>query len=278
MGKKIVVYIVNFFLMVAIVVLASLLIFSSTILDKQYVLGALKDNNYYDKTDFDIKDTFKNYIMQSGLEESILEDLYNKEKLNSDINNVIDGIYENKEVDIDTDGIKSTLDSRINETLKENNRKPTQSDKESIQIFENTIVEVYEDGIILSKSVVGRIGDVVAKVITLVQKAKVAVIVAVVALIIVIVAINRNVQDSMRAFGAAILSSGLIFIALKLFIGKRLQYVLILNNTFSDMLINTSEAIVSTFLNAGIVMAIVGLLIIIAGSIQKKEAEYNRRH
>lgn len=278
MGKKIMVYIINFFLVVAITGMISLLIFSNTILDKKYMIDTLNKNNYYEKTDFDIKDTFKNYILQSGLDESILDGLYDKEKLYGDINLVIDGIYENKDVKIDTEGIRGILNDRINDTLKENNRVPDKNEKESIQIFVDTIVEVYEDGVIISQSTVNKINDVLAKVVSLVKKAQIALVAVIVILVIIIIAINRNIQQSIRAFGAAILSSGIIFVALKILIGKRLHYILIINNTFSDTLINTTESIISIFLNTGIVMTIIGVVGIIIGSLSKKEKVQKGRH
>lgn len=271
MGKKVIVYIINFFLVIAITVLASLLIFSNTILSKQYMIDILQKNDYYNKTDFDIKDMFKNYIMQSGLEEGILEGLYDKDKLNNDINMIIDGIYENKEVKIDTDGIRNILNSRIDETLKQNHRVPDKAERESIQIFVNTIVETYEEGVVISQSTVNRIGKIFVKLKSLVEKALIATIIVIAVLVITIIAINKNIQACFRVFGASILSCGIIFSALKLLIGKRLHYVLIINNTFSDTLINLSEKIVNLFFTTGIVMAVLGISMIVIGSFTKGE-------
>lgn len=270
MGKKIIVYIVNFFLTVSILALVCLLILSSTILNKQYMISKLNENNYYDRTNYDIQDTFRNYIMQSGLEESILDGLYDDNKLNNDINSVADAIYDDKDLDIETDTIRNTLNNRIDVALKDNHRVPDNSDKESIKEFVDTIVDVYAEGVAYSQDTVNKIGDTLAKVLSFVQKAKVVIIVAIIAIAIIIIVINNNIQESIRAFSSAVLSCGIIFILLKLLIGKRLHYILIFNNTFSDTLINISEAVVNTVLTTGIVMIIFGLVGIVIGSITMK--------
>lgn len=266
MGKKIVVYIIDFFLTIAILGLVCLFVFTGTVFNKEYMVGKLEENNYYKRTDNDIKDTFKNYIMQSGLEESILEGLYNDDKLNNDINSVVNAIYDDTELKIETDSIRDTLNTRIDVTLKENHRTPDKEEKESIKEFVDTIVEVYDDGVAYSEETIKKIGDVFSKVISLLQKAKIGVIVAVICLVIIILVVNRNLQDSVRAIGASVLSCGIIFVAIKLLIGKRLHYILIFNNTFSDTLINISEAVMNTVWIIGIVMAIIGIVAIVIGS------------
>ena len=76
MVKKIIIYIMNFFLVIFIFTLSSLLIFSNTILNKQYIKEILEKNNYYEKTYYNIQNDFENYILQSGLDKDILNNLY----------------------------------------------------------------------------------------------------------------------------------------------------------------------------------------------------------
>ena len=154
MIKKAIIYILNFLLVICFVTLFLVHITSVTILDKQYVVKCLEQSNYYEKTYYNIQEEFKNYVMQSGLEESILDNLYNQEKVNSDINQVIDSIYENKEIHIEILNLRKTLDNRIKEVLEQNNRKPDAEEELAIQTFEDTIVEVYENGIIYAKEYV----------------------------------------------------------------------------------------------------------------------------
>lgn len=275
--KKGIVYIINLFLVICIFALSSILIFSNTILSKQYVLGVLEKNNYYERTYHDIQDGFKNYIMQSGLDESVLEDLYSQEQVKQDIDMVINGIYENKNIKVDTQLIKKTLDDRISKVLKQNNRVPDREEKEAIQTFENAIVETYANGIAFSQRTVEQIGNVFAKIQNMVSIAKVALMVVIVVLIAIIVLVNRNVKETVTTMGIALLSSGILGVVLKLLLGDRMHNILMLNATFSDTVVYLIKAIINAFFTVGIVMTIIGIVAIIVGSMNKEEKQ-NRKH
>ena len=196
MIKKSVTYIISFVLSLCILLLATLLILSNTILDKHYVIGMLEKNHYYERTYEDIKDGFSNYIMQSGLEESILNDLYSKEKVVADVNMVIDSIYENKQFQIDTQIIRNKLDNRINTVLEQNNRVPDVEEREAIQIFVDAIVDTYENGIVYSSSAIERIGEVYNKGRTIIQEIKMMCIAVVAVLAIIIIILNYNIEEA----------------------------------------------------------------------------------
>lgn len=278
MIKKISTYIINFFLIICIFILSSILIFSNTVLDKQYVAKVLEKNNYYERTYYNIQEGFKNYIMQSGLEEDVLEDLYDKQKVNNDINMILDTIYENKDINIDTESMKKKLDDRINSVLKEKNRIPDGEEKEAIQTFENAIIETYTSGIAYSQNLVKQIGNIYAKIQPILAKAQAIIIFLLVILIAIIILINRNVKKSVETIGIAVLSIGILGIALKLLIGDRMHHILILNTAFSESLIYLIKSIVDTFFTVGIVMAVLGIIAIITSNINRREkARLERR-
>lgn len=279
MIKKGIVYILDFALIICIVVLSSILIFSNTILSKQYMISVLEKNNYYEKVYYDIQDGFKNYIMQSGLEESILEDLYNQEKVNKDISIVLDVIYENKDEKIDTDVIRKTLDDRINKVLKENNRTPDREEKEAIKAFEDAIVETYSNGIAYSQKYIGKIGNVFVKVQEILSIAKIGIAGVIVVLLVMIMVINGNLKENAKTIGIALLASGILEISIKLLLGTRLHNILILNTIFSDTLVYVIKEIVNSFFTVGMAMAIIGLAAIVLGSMNQLEKKQEiRKH
>lgn len=270
MLKKIVVYIINFLLVILIFLLSSLLILSNTVLNKQYVKNVLIKNDYYGRTYANIKEDFKNYIMQSGLQESILEDLYDREKVNSDIDMVIDSIFENKKLSIDTKTITKKLDNRINAVLENNNRRPEAEEREEIKIFENTIAEVYIDGIVYSSESVLEISNIYNKIQPLIIKVVNLLGVLILALLVIIFVINRNLKQNINAVGISLFSSGLLSIIIKILIGDRTHNILVLNTTFSESLIYLINSIVSIIFVTGIVMSITGFIFIIVSNIQKR--------
>ena len=110
--KKAISYIFSFVLVLMLLFLCLLAIVKSTILDEKYMLSKLEEANYYERMNGEIIEQFKNYTIQSGLSDGVLENLFTEDKLKQDINNVIDSIYTGKELEINT--------SEIRENLKEN--------------------------------------------------------------------------------------------------------------------------------------------------------------
>lgn len=271
MVKKIIIYIVNFFLCLCILLLSSLLIFSNTILNKQYVINVLERNSYYERTYYNIQEGFKNYIMQSGLEESILEDLYDREKVNNDINMVIDAIFENKDINIDTNEIVQKLDDRINDILAGNNRVPETQEREEIKIFEDTIAEVYSDEISYSMDSIKQISNMFEKIQLLLSTIKIALIIITIGMFLLIIAIGRSLKEIINTLGITLTTVGVIEIAIKILIGDRTHNILMLNSTFSASLIDLINSIINTFFYTGIIMGVVGLILIIVSSFIKRE-------
>ena len=217
-----------------------------------------------------IKEDFKNYIMQSGLQESILEDLYDREKVNTDIDMVIDSIFENKKLNIDTKTITKKLDNRINAVLESNNRKPDAIEKEEIKIFEDTISQVYNDGIVYSSESILEIANIYNKIQPLIIKIINLLGVLIMALLVIIFVINRNLKQNINAVGIALFSSGLLDIIVKVLVGDKAHNILILNTTFSESVIYLINSIISIIFVTGIVMSIIGFVLIIISNIEKR--------
>lgn len=269
MLKKIVIYIINFFFIISTFLLVSLLILSNTILSKQYVMKSLEKNNYYETIYYDIEEGFEDYIMQSGLEKDVLENLYDKQKVHNDINMVLDTIYENKELNIDTKIVKEKLHERINNVLKENNRVPGREEKEAIETFENTIIDVYNSKVVYSQKYVEQLADAYAKVQPILTKIKIALGVVSLFLLVIIIAINKSRKESVKTIGIAMLTVGILHSSLKLVIGKRVHNILILSKTFSEGVIYLVDAIVNTFFIVGIIMIVIGVATIILNNMKK---------
>lgn len=271
MVKKIIIYIMNFFLVIFIFTLSSLLIFSNTILNKQYIKEILEKNNYYEKTYYNIQNDFENYILQSGLDKDILNNLYDMEKVNSDINMVIDAIYDGSEIKVDTTKIIQELDDRINEVLKQNNREPEKEEREEIEIFENTIAQVYYDGITYSIDDVKEISNIIKQLKVAIKNIEMILIVVSILELLIILFINKSVRKNANTLGIMMLTVGIIGIAIKILIGDRTHDILILNLAFSASLIDLINSIISKFFILGVTMSVIGLVIIILSNCLKRK-------
>ncbi len=271
MVKKIFIFIINFFLIICVLLLSLLQIFSNTIFNKEYMIGLLEKNNYYEKIYYSIEDGFKNYIMQSGLDESILDDLYDKEKVTEDINMVISAMYDGTSVSIDSESIVQTLDNRINSILEQNNRQPEKEEREAIEIFEDSIATTYIDEIIYSAESIEEISSVFSKIQLLLPNIKIVLIGLIVILLALVIVINQKVLKTVNTIGIMFLTVGVIDIAIKLLIKDRVHNILILNQAFSASIIDLINSIVNSFFNLGIIAISVGVVSIVLSSFVRRK-------
>ena len=260
MIKKILNFLLNFILSVLVLVGISLNLVSNTIFNKDYIKQKLKENNFYSRAYSDIKDSFENYTMQSGLNLEILDNLITEEMVTDDINSKVDSIFNGNKVSIDTNLIRTELDARINHALEENNRVPSDSEKESIKKYEDAIVDSYQSGILYGK-------DFAIETVFL-EKAKIMDIASIVLISIILLIMNKSILKYMSFVGINLLFSGILCASIKYLLEKRIEHILILDAKFSNFLVNTLTEIIGEFYKLGIMIVIIGILFIIIGSLK----------
>ena len=143
-------YLLEFCLTVSIFITLILLILKITILNKNYFLDKLEKSDYYHELYLDINEDFSNYIMQSGFDSSIVDNLFDENSLKKVINNNVDNFYKGKEISVDTEEVEKKLETNINNYLESNNI--TASDDNELKLFVNEISNIYKDRIIIHKS------------------------------------------------------------------------------------------------------------------------------
>ena len=79
--KKVISYILSFILVLMLLSLCLLAILKSTILNEEYLISKLEEANYYERMNGEIIEQFKNYTIQSGLSDDVLENLFTEDKL-----------------------------------------------------------------------------------------------------------------------------------------------------------------------------------------------------
>lgn len=272
MIKKFTIFVMNLFLIICTFCLLSIIILNKTILNENYILSKIEENGYYEKTYNNIRDDFRNYILQSGLEEQIFENICDQEKVKNDINMVIDAIYNEKSIEIDVEQIKNTLDYTINTSLAEKNRKPNSEEKEAIATFEKSIVEVYVNNIAYSQKYIEQIGTQFNKIHILLEKIKEIILCIIIAIVILLIFINKNLCENAKNFGVVFLSIGILCICINAILGGRTNNILILNKNFSELIISILYSILNLFINYGIMFIALG----IAGILIENYLKINR--
>jgi len=272
MLKKVIINLKSFLLTINLIILTLLIVLSSTILNKNYLLNVLEKNNFYESTYHNLNDTLKGYVIQSGLEQDVILTLYDKEKVEQDIKIVIDGIYENKEITIDTKTIKTRLETIIDEQIKKNNRIMTSTDKKAIQDFVNTVLKVYEEEIIFSKDLALEVQKIYPKVTNLMTILIIIFTIIFTCLTVGILILSKNKKVIIKKLSVSFLATGILLILVKLLLNGKFQHILIINAIFSKILIYVINDIINKILLAGIIIIVLGIICSIL------EIENNQKH
>jgi len=242
---------------------------SNTVFNKQYILSALVKSDYYNKVYYKIKDDFEELSISAGVEAKELEQIYDVNQVTSDINKVIDSVYEGKELKIDTTNIIEKIDNLIKEKLEANNRVPSSDEKKSIETFEETLAKVYVNDIAFNEKAIGDVSNIFLKAQKIVDKALIPVIVASITILAVIFIVNRNIKDSFKAIATSVISCGILQIIIQILVESKVQNVLILSSAFSKTLIYTVNSILNMLFTSGIVLVVIGIVAVILTSGNK---------
>ena len=260
--KYIISIILAFLLMLSILLTVALQIVSSTILNKDYIFGKLDEANYYNNVYEQIKDSLAGYIGPSGLDEEVLENIYTREQVKEDINLIINNIYENKDDKINTEDIKEKLQNNIEASV--GSGLLTKENRNSIEDFIDKIADEYVQNI-SHDPYFEKLGIIMNKAKDIVGKVDGIIIFVPIILAVVILLLNiKQISSAIRFISISILTSGLIGIVIKLFIEAKINIsnILIINDSFSEVIKNVINSILNN-INTMSIIGIIGSIVII---------------
>ena len=221
-------YLFGFIFSVSVSLLVILLLCKFTILDKSYVKGLFVKYNYSEYIYKSIDEGMKDYMVSSGLPESILDNLYTEEDIKTELNNYLDSVYKGKEYISNREKIETKINDNINSFMKSHNL--GMSDTEELASFISEITDYYDNEIRLYK-VLDKFVVYVPKVSKYINTAFIVLgVTSIISLIIII--------WTKFYIGSSIMSSGIILVLIRLFIFNNIDYknILIFNEYFSKVL------------------------------------------
>ena len=101
MVKNIISYIPSFIMVALIIAIVAVSFLQNKVLNEDYWKMQMEQNNYYEKLEDTVNDGFENYIMQSGMDSSVFEGIYDLDKVKEDTNSIVHAILNNEEFKID---------------------------------------------------------------------------------------------------------------------------------------------------------------------------------
>lgn len=274
MIKDIISYMLSFLLAILIILTTMITFVQNKILNANYIENKLEQSEYYEKLTTTINEGLENYIMQSGMDSTIFEGIYDNERLKKDTNMLIEAMLNNGEIQLDTSDIKEKLDANIREYIKKNNLAVNPTVENQIQTFETTIINTYENSVAYSTTIVKTIGKTINMVNKILPTVFYIVIGATIFNVILLIIVNiKNKRKILNYFAVIVFTiSGLSILGIileKHFLD--IQSLTVLNDNLSviiQLFINEAYNILYVSSVAGIVG---GILFSVLGSKKKEE-------
>ena len=257
-------YIFGFIASLVLVILILLLILKFTIADKNHVLKMLKENNYYSDINDEIQEEMRFYLSSTGFTDEIINDVYDYDKLVSDINTFIDNIYLGKETKLDNKDIHSNIEKNIESYFQKSNL--SSINKDGINDLITDLVNAYDDEVELYHFIDSLIPHV-PKVINYINIGVIVCSMSLVVLLVVLIIVKY------RYYSATIMASGLILLFVRLVIIEKIDVknILIITEKFSNELRILLTKLQDILWVIAVIMIFLGLTISIVKCVKRKE-------
>ena len=209
--KTILNIILSFLLIILIAMSIVINILQDKILNKDYILSKMEENQVYLQVSREVDNGFENYIYQSGLPEDIIKDLYTEDTIKNDVNSFINALYDGTEIQISDSIIRETLDKRINEYLVSENKTLNEQGKKNVEKFEDLIVNEYKNNVNAYGSLYKTGHEFLDKLEQVIQKIKFIPIILIIAFIIFLIVNNlKNLLLTINYACISLLSLGIL--------------------------------------------------------------------
>lgn len=199
MVKNIISYILSFIMVALIIAIVAVSFLQNKVLNEDYWKMQMEQNNYYEKLEDTVNDGFENYIMQSGMDSSVFEGIYDLDKVKEDTNSIVHAILNNEEFKIDTSTIREKLDNNIRKYIKDNKVLVNKTTENQIQNFENAIINSYANSVSYSNSIVKTVSSITGKVKDVIPKIFIMVVILLIVNIVALIILNiKNIRNVLK--------------------------------------------------------------------------------
>ena len=258
-------------LTIVIIGIAAIKILSSTILDEAYVFRKLRASNYYNNIHEELKQNFENYIGPSGLEESVLDNIYTIDDIQTDTETILGNIYEGTNKKVDTSAIQERLRKNITTSL--NETKATVESQKNIDEFIEKISNEYINTI-SHTDYEETINNAYQKANKVIKYAKMALGAGVLAILTILFLLNiKTINRTFANLGIAFASAGSFMFAGYYLLNYKIKvdHLRVLNDSISTVLQSSVKDMFNQINSIGLILIIIGIVLIILGNILKKE-------
>lgn len=240
---------------ILLLILTTLGILYLTVLNKGFIKKQFTEE-HYKTVEKNIKDEMKRSMISSGINDSVIDDIFNYKTVEKSIDETLNVIYENHTYEIDTKEMQERLESNIQKYLENHNYKL--EDEKSYHEFTKSIIDIYTKEFAML--------DQVQKVGKYVQPATKIIVVpiAVLSLLLLLVLILRWKIYKRIISSCLFTNSILLLFGTKYIYNKAgLSSTYLFSETFSKILRKIINNTISYFTIISIIYIVLGLLIIL---------------
>ncbi|MBR2708405.1 MAG: hypothetical protein IKE90_03095 [Bacilli bacterium] len=257
-------YILGFLSSIIIVLVSMFFILKITVFNKNYLIKSLETSSYYDKVYDEIGKDMKNSLRSSGLDDSVVNNLYKKSDVKSDIANLVGSIYSGSKYYPSTTEIENKLRNNIDKYLKSKNI--VLEDKTILDSYISSVIEVYSK----ETSLYGYLQNYTSRFVKISNAIDFIIALGVILLVIIII-INKY-KFKIHFLGVTFLSSSMMILYLKQFIWNKIDYenILIISKAFSDVLRIILADINKYTIYLAVIFALLGFGLIFINSWKNK--------
>ena len=257
-------YILGFLASIIIVLISMFSVLKMTIFSKSYFLKSLESSGYYNKVYDEIGKDIKNSLRSSGLDYSVVNNLYKKSDVKSDIVNLVGSIYSGSYYHPSTTEIESKLNSNIQKFLSSKNI--VLEDEKTLDSYVSSVAEIYSN----QTSLYGYFQNYTSKFVKISNLIDFIIAFGII-LLVIIITINKY-KFKIHFLGVTLFSSSMMVLYLKYFILNKIDYknILIISKSFSDVLRKILIDINNYCLYFAVVFVLLGIGLIFINSWKNK--------
>ena len=262
--KALLYYIVELIMSVLIVGIINVSILKVTLYNEDYIKKLFIDNNYYDYIDKEIKNEMTNNIIPTQLPESVLDNIYTKEDIENEINNIISCMYNNKKIEINTDKVSENIRNSINKYINENNIKV--DNEKALNKIVVQMTDIYKSKMTQS-SIYNKIQKLISKTNKYIDILLIALITGFILLYIFSFILRREYNLSL-----CLLTSSFINIVSIIYLKSNinLNNIYLWDDKISELIHIVGNNIINLSFTISIILIVLAILIILIKRVKKK--------
>lgn len=266
--------VIAFFLTIAILANFLVILCSKTIMNKDYMLGLLEKNGYYEKIGTNLKNSFTEYQYQSGLPEDVFENVYLQEELKKDIDSIINYLYNGEEFSNHSENVKNRVDENITQFLEKNSIVLTEEQQQNVDNFEAIMKDVYEQEVYSVFTYAQNINDIVVKIEKIIYIVRIVLAGVLIGILLIFLILNvTTLSFFTNGIGCSLLASGILLQLTNWVINKNLDiaHILLFTQSFSDFIKFVLYEILSKIAFFGILFIVLGILGIVMSAYSRSK-------